>query len=64
MFAMIAASWINGPRQTSSIGQERLTSEMRLVLRDAEQSLSGTIHGSVLDQTVAALLAEPEPSPS
>jgi hypothetical protein len=34
-------------------------SEVRLVLRDAERDLSGTIHGSVGDAAVAALSADP-----
>jgi hypothetical protein len=38
-------------------------SEVRLVLRDADRELSGTIHGSVVDRVVAALSAEPETIP-
>jgi hypothetical protein len=34
-------------------------SEVRLVLRDAEREISGTIHGSMADRAVAALAAEP-----
>jgi hypothetical protein len=35
-------------------------SEVRLVLRDRERDLSGTIHGSIADSAIAALSAEPE----
>ncbi|HEX3599605.1 MAG TPA: hypothetical protein VHU84_05645 [Lacipirellulaceae bacterium] len=35
-------------------------SEVRLVLRDRERDLSGTIHGSIADCAIAALSAEPE----
>ncbi len=35
-------------------------SEVRLVVRDAEQDLHGTCHGSDADRLVAALAAEPE----
>ena len=34
-------------------------SELKLVLRDAERDLSGTVHGSVADAMVAALSADP-----
>lgn len=34
-------------------------SEVKLVLRDAERDLSGTIHGSMADRAVAALSADP-----
>ena len=35
-------------------------SEVRLVLRDRERDLSGTVHGSLAQCAVAALSAEPE----
>ncbi len=35
-------------------------SEVKLVLRDATRDVSGTLHGSIADRTVAALSAEPE----
>jgi len=35
-------------------------SEVRLILRDRDRDLSGTIHGSVADAAIAALSAEPE----
>ena len=35
-------------------------SEVRLVLRDRDGDLSGTIHSGMADRAVAALSAEPE----